>query len=191
MSKVISGIKRMVLMDFQFPHWGKKALSGTVLSLRRFIPNVNRLFSPLSCAQRDYRLLSKHHVCDVRGIKPGVWPGTAMAPGAGRALFPPHPAVTSQTKPRPCEIWWLRDHWAFTSCCWEQRALAVGAAPKLTTFKRVTPRQKIKTIQAQHKCLEQSGALRAISGRFAVSLKSQQNWATGAGFGRRKSRCSK
>lgn len=65
-SKVISGIKRMVVIDLQFSD------RKEMLSLRRFIPNINRLFSPLSCAQHSYRLLSRHRMCDVREIKPAV-----------------------------------------------------------------------------------------------------------------------
>lgn len=42
------------------------------VSLRRFIPNVKRLFSPLSYAQHYYRLLSRHCVCGVREVKPAV-----------------------------------------------------------------------------------------------------------------------
>lgn len=70
-SKVISGIKRMVVIDLQFSN-RKEMLSDTVVSLRRFIPNINRLSSPLSCAQHSYRLLSRHRMCDVREIKPAV-----------------------------------------------------------------------------------------------------------------------
>ena len=71
MSKVISGIKRMVVIDLQLSN-RKEMLSDMVVSLRRVISNINRLFSPRSCAQHYYRLLSKHRTCDVREIKPAV-----------------------------------------------------------------------------------------------------------------------
>lgn len=61
----------MVVTDVQFASW-KEMLSDTTALLRRFIPNVNKWFSPLSCAQHYDRLLSKRQACGAKEMKPAV-----------------------------------------------------------------------------------------------------------------------